>query len=309
MVTLLCLTFFRRPVRFALGLAALVVAGSVYRGEEGPRPLRRAQLLRRLAGHPAAERRVPHAAHGTTLHGRQARAPARRRELADLLPPESGHSGRSSVALRRQAPTRGGGRGPRGRIDRVLRRARPAVDVRRDRPTVLRIATDWRSSRCCVLRGRGLRHPGRRSPHDRRARRRVRPHRPRRLQLRTRRRSTSSRSTRSSSTAGSPRRRDCRRIVDPPPGARPHRRRHRAAAGLVARTRSDAHVDAEERLAGKVQSQSVVLRPARKDLGALHDDTRWGAARPRRTSALDRQLRQPPDRLPLGATPLSGVRL
>jgi predicted O-methyltransferase YrrM len=80
LVTLLCLAFWRRPVRFALGLAMLLLAGSVYRGEEG-------QLL-------FAERsffgvsRVTRSSggdyhmlmHGTTLHGMQSLSPARRRE-------------------------------------------------------------------------------------------------------------------------------------------------------------------------------------------------------------------------------------
>ena len=79
-VTILCLTFCRRPVRFALGLAALMLGGAVYRGEEG-------QLLyaersffgvSRVTREPTG--RYHMLMHGTTLHGMQALAPARRRE-------------------------------------------------------------------------------------------------------------------------------------------------------------------------------------------------------------------------------------
>ena len=43
------------------------------------------------------------------------------------------------------------------------------------------------------------------------------------------------------------------------------------AAGLVARTRSDNDVGAAERLAGKVESQWVVMARRAEDLGALLD--------------------------------------
>ena len=80
LVTLLCLTFWRRPVRFALGLAALLLGGSVFRGEEG-------QLLyaersffgvSRVTREPNGQYHM--LMHGTTLHGMQALAPTRRRE-------------------------------------------------------------------------------------------------------------------------------------------------------------------------------------------------------------------------------------
>src|SRR5262245_19744662 len=79
-VTILCLAFWRRPVRLALGLAALMLAGSVYRGEEG-------QLLyaersffgvSRVTREPTGQYHM--LMHGTTLHGMQALAPERRRE-------------------------------------------------------------------------------------------------------------------------------------------------------------------------------------------------------------------------------------
>ena len=80
LVTLLCLAFWRRPLRFSLGLAALLLGGMVYRGEEG-------QLLyaersffgvSRVTREPNGQYHM--LMHGTTLHGMQALAPARRRE-------------------------------------------------------------------------------------------------------------------------------------------------------------------------------------------------------------------------------------
>jgi predicted O-methyltransferase YrrM len=80
LVTILCLTFWRRPVRFALGLAALLLGGSVYRGEEG-------QLLYAERSFFGVSRVTRESSgqyhmllHGTTLHGMQALAKERRRE-------------------------------------------------------------------------------------------------------------------------------------------------------------------------------------------------------------------------------------
>jgi hypothetical protein len=77
---LVCLGFARRPLRFALGLAVLLLAGSVYRGAEG-------QLLYAERSFFGVSRVTRDAAaryhllmHGTTLHGMQALEPARRRE-------------------------------------------------------------------------------------------------------------------------------------------------------------------------------------------------------------------------------------
>ena len=73
------------------------------------------------------------------------------------------------------------------------------------------------------------------------------------------------------------------------------------AAGLAARTRDDVRVSDAERTTGKVESQWVVMARREEDLGALRQDPLWkvpaGAAGPR---AVDRQLREPPRRLPLG---------
>jgi hypothetical protein len=49
------------------------------------------------------------------------------------------------------------------------------------------------------------------------------------------------------------------------------------AAGLVARTRSDNEVGAAERLAGKVESQWVVMARRAEDLGALLEEPLWRA--------------------------------
>jgi hypothetical protein len=104
-VTILCLAFWRRPVRFALGLAALLLAGSAYRGEEG-------QLLyaersffgvSRVTREPTG--RYHMLMHGTTLHGMQALAPERRREPLTYFHP-SGPLGQFFAAVNGPAPRR-----------------------------------------------------------------------------------------------------------------------------------------------------------------------------------------------------------
>jgi hypothetical protein len=80
LLVLVCLTFARRPARFALGLAALLLAGSLHHGEEG-RPL---FAERSFFGVSRVTRtrdgQYQMLLHGTTLHGMQAIAPERRRE-------------------------------------------------------------------------------------------------------------------------------------------------------------------------------------------------------------------------------------
>ena len=49
------------------------------------------------------------------------------------------------------------------------------------------------------------------------------------------------------------------------------------AAGLVARTRNDGTISADDRVAGKVESQWVVMARRAADLGALLDDPLWKA--------------------------------
>jgi spermidine synthase len=109
LLVMVCFAFSRRPVRFGLGIAAVLVAAAFYRGEEG-------RLL-------YAERtffginRVTlddtggyyYLMHGTTLHGMQSREEARRREplsyfhksgpLGQLFAAYRGPHARRSVAV------------------------------------------------------------------------------------------------------------------------------------------------------------------------------------------------------------------
>jgi hypothetical protein len=80
LMTLLCLAFWRRPVRFALGLAMLLLAGSVYRGEEGQLLFAERSFfgVSRVTRSPGGDYHM--LMHGTTLHGMQSLAPARRHE-------------------------------------------------------------------------------------------------------------------------------------------------------------------------------------------------------------------------------------
>src|SRR5262249_17816685 len=94
-VTILCLAFWRRPVRFALWLAALMIGGAAFRG--GGRQLPYAERsffgVSRVAPRPSGQYHMRVAGvtrgpsgqchmlrHGTTVHGMQALAPERRRE-------------------------------------------------------------------------------------------------------------------------------------------------------------------------------------------------------------------------------------
>ena len=109
LLVLLCLTFARRPLRFALGLAALLLAGSFHHGEEG-------QLLfaeRSFFGVSRVTRtrdgQYQMLLHGTTLHGMQALAPERRREpltyyhamgpLGQVFPALDAHAPRRAIAV------------------------------------------------------------------------------------------------------------------------------------------------------------------------------------------------------------------
>jgi spermidine synthase len=75
-----CLTFARRPLRFALGLAVLFLAGSVHGGEAGRLLYAERSFfgISRVTRDPTGQYHL--LLHGTTLHGMQALAPARRRE-------------------------------------------------------------------------------------------------------------------------------------------------------------------------------------------------------------------------------------
>lgn len=80
LLVLLCFAFSRRPVRFGLGIAAVLLAALFYRGEEG-------RLLYAERSFFGINRvtlddsgRYHFLLHGTTLHGMQSLEPARRRE-------------------------------------------------------------------------------------------------------------------------------------------------------------------------------------------------------------------------------------
>ncbi len=103
LLVLLCYAFSRRPVRFALGIGAVLVAAHAYRGEEG-------RLLYAERSFFGINRvtlddsgRYFYLMHGTTLHGMQSREPARRREpLAYFYP--TGPLGQVFAAYRAVAP-------------------------------------------------------------------------------------------------------------------------------------------------------------------------------------------------------------
>ena len=80
LLVLVCFAFSRRPIRFGLGIAAVLLAATLYRGEEG-------RLLYAERSFFGINRvtlddtgRYHFLMHGTTLHGMQALEPARRRE-------------------------------------------------------------------------------------------------------------------------------------------------------------------------------------------------------------------------------------
>jgi hypothetical protein len=280
LVTLLCLAFWRRPVRFALGLAALLLAGSVYRGEEG-------QLLyaersffgvSRVTRDPRGQYHM--LMHGTTLHGMQALDSARRREPLTYFHP-NGPLGQFFAAVDGPAPRRavaviGLGAGS------VACYGKPEqqwtfyeID-----PTVLRIAGNTRffsflrdcPPKLFVVLG-DARLTLVRAPDDaydliildayssdapplhlitldavRLYLAKLAPGGVLLFNISNR-----------------------HLVLEPVVGAIAR------AAGLVARTRDDGRVGDAERLAGQVESQWVVMARRPEDLGALRDDPRWKA--------------------------------
>jgi hypothetical protein len=75
-----CYTFLARPLRFALGLAALLAAGTLYQGVYGTTEYRARNFfgIHRVTVDPTGSFRV--LVHGNTVHGRQSLDPSRRRE-------------------------------------------------------------------------------------------------------------------------------------------------------------------------------------------------------------------------------------
>jgi hypothetical protein len=77
---LVCYTFVDRPIRFALALGAVLLAGSFYHGVYGTTEHRARSFfgIHRVTVDPTGSYRV--LVHGNTIHGRQSLDPARRRE-------------------------------------------------------------------------------------------------------------------------------------------------------------------------------------------------------------------------------------
>jgi SAM-dependent methyltransferase len=105
LLTLVCLAFARRPIRFGLGIAGLLLAGRLYVGPEG-------HVLETQRSFFGVHRVTLDASggyhvllHGTTLHGMQSLDPARRREPLTYYFP-SGPIGQLFAALRGEARAR-----------------------------------------------------------------------------------------------------------------------------------------------------------------------------------------------------------
>ena len=280
LATLLCLTFWRRPVRLALGLAALLLAGSVYRGEEGQLLFAQRSFfgVSRVTQSPGGDYHM--LMHGTTLHGMQALAPARRREpltyyhakgpLGQFFGTAEGPPPRRTVAV---VGLGAGSLACYGTPDQ--RWTFYEID-----PTVLRIASSTRfftflrdcPPKVFVILG-DARLTLARAPdaaYDLIILDAYSSDSPP-LHLLT---LDAVRLYLSKLAPGgviflniSNR----HLVLEPVVGAIAR------AAGLVARTRNDAHVDDAERLAGKVESQWVAMARRAEDLGALREDALWKA--------------------------------
>jgi hypothetical protein len=94
-----CYTFLERPVRFALGLGALMLAGGLYHGVHGTVLYRTRSFfgVHRVTLDPAGEYRM--LVHGNTVHGQQSVAPSRRDEPLTYYH-RTGPMGRVFAALR-----------------------------------------------------------------------------------------------------------------------------------------------------------------------------------------------------------------
>ena len=280
LAALLCLTFWRRPVRLALGLAALLLAGSVYRGDEGQLLFAQRSFfgVSRVTRSPGGDYHM--LMHGTTLHGMQSLAPERRREpltyyhakgpLGQFFGTAETPSSRRAVAV---VGLGAGSLACYGTPDQ--RWTFYEID-----PTVLRIASSTRfftflrdcPPKVFVILG-DARLTLARAPdaaYDLIILDAYSSDSPP-LHLLT---LDAVRLYLSKLAPGgviflniSNR----HLVLEPVVGAIAR------AAGLVARTRNDAHVDDAERLAGKVESQWVAMARREEDLGALRDDALWKA--------------------------------
>jgi hypothetical protein len=278
LLLLACLAFARRPLRFALGLAALLLAATVYRGQEG-------QLLyaersffgvSRITRDPTGQYHL--LMHGTTLHGMQALEPARRREPLTYFHP-SGPLGQFFAAVdgvgpRRSVAVVGLGAGSLACYGTAEQRwTFYEID-----PTVLRIAADARFFtflRDC---------PPRRFVRLGDARLRLAQAPDAAYDLIILDAYSSDAPPLHLITLDAVRLylaklapggvllfnvSNRHLVLEPVLGAIAR------AAGLAARTRDDPRVSDVERRQGKIESQWVVMARREEDLGALRTDPRW----------------------------------
>jgi hypothetical protein len=247
LLALACLVFARRPLRFALGLAAVFLAGAAHPGQEGTLLYAERSFfgVSRVTRDPTGQ--YHRLMHGTTLHGMQALDPARRREPLTYFHP-SGPLGEFFAAVDGPARPRavavvGLGAGSLACYGQPGERwTFYEID-----PTVLRIAGDPRFFtflRDCPPGPVAVRLGDARLMLDRA---------PDGLLLFN----ASNRHL----------------VLEPVLGAIAR------AAGLVARTQDDAHVSDAERRLGKVESQWVVMARRPEDLRALRDHPRWTVPR------------------------------
>lgn len=283
LLTLACLAFARRPLRFALGLGAVLLAGAVHPGQEGT--LLHAERsffgISRVTRDPTGQYHL--LMHGTTLHGMQALAPARRREPLTYFHP-SGPLGEFFAAA--DGPAR-----PRAVAVVGLGAGSLACYGRPDErwtfyeidPTVLRIAADPRFFtflRDCPPAPVAVRLGDARLTLDRApdgaydviildAYSSDAP--PMHLltleavRLYLRKLAPGGRLLFNVSNR--------HLVLEPVLGAIGR------AAGLAARTRDDPHVSDAERRLGKLESQWVVMARRDEDLGALRHHPRWTVPR------------------------------
>jgi len=76
----ICYFFVDRPLRFALGLGAILMAGFLYTGTQGKTIFRERNFFGVVRVTEDRDREYIQVVHGSTIHGRQSRDPARRHE-------------------------------------------------------------------------------------------------------------------------------------------------------------------------------------------------------------------------------------